>query len=604
MQKLSSFCLPVAAVVFSFVSALPFVAAQSHVALQNVNGQFLLTRNGTPYRIKGVGGDQYLADFAKAGGNAIRTWGAEQLEAALDEAQQHGLTVCAGLWLGHQRHGFDYADEAAVRKQLEQTLAEVRKYKDHPALLMWGIGNEMEGKGTDPLVWKAVNEIAREVKRIDPHHPTITVIAELGQDAIKLQNLNRFCPDIDIVGVNSYGGISTLGSRYKASGITKPYVVTEHGPAGPWETAKTSWGAPLELSSTQKGQAFADGYRSAVLEQPELCLGSYAFLWGHKQETTATWFGMLLPDGTRLAAVDAMSEAWTGSAPKNRCPQIASLSVDQTQTLKPGTIIGATISVSDPEADPLTMKWVLRSDSGTIGVGGDAQAAEKTLEDAIQATKDKAVVTVPQGKGGYRLFAYVSDGQGGAAVANVPIYVDGTVMAPSKLSPAKLPFAVYQDDSHQTVFAASGYMGNTTAVSMQLDSSDQPHSGKTCLKVSYDSGADWGGVLWQSPADDWDGTKPGGANLTGATQLEFWVRGANGGEVVNFVFGVLDGTQPYRDTAKGELKDVKLTSDWQKLSFPLKGKDVSRIKTAFGWSLAGQGKPVTFYLDDIRYVGP
>ena len=102
--------------------------------------------------------------------------------------------------------------------------------------------------------------------------------------------------------------------------------------------------------------------------------------------------------------------------------------------------------------------------------------------------------------------------------------------------------------------------------------------------------------------EDWDGKQPGGANLTGATHLEFYARGANGGEVVNFVFGVLDGDQPYRDTAKGELKGVRLTKDWEKLKFPLKGLDLRQIKTGFGWSLAGQGKPVTFYLDDIRYV--
>ena len=46
----------------------------------------------------------------------------------------------------------------------------------------------------------------------------------------------------------------------------------------------------------------------------------------------------------------------------------------------------------------------------------------------------------------------------------------------------------------------------------------------------------------------------------------------------------------------------RLTAKWQKLSLPLKGRDLSRIKTGFGWSLAGQGQPVTFYLDDIRYV--
>ena len=84
--------------------------------------------------------------------------------------------------------------------------------------------------------------------------------------------------------------------------------------------------------------------------------------------------------------------------------------------------------------------------------------------------------------------------------------------------------------------------------------------------------------------------------------MEFYARGAKGGERVSFVFGVIQGDKPYRDTANGELKDVRLTKEWQKMRIPLNGLDLKRIKTGFGWSLAGQGEPVTFYLDEIRYL--
>ncbi len=583
-------------------SALP-AAAQSTVVVEHTDGQFRLLRNGQPYAIRGVGGETRFAELAAAGGNSVRTWSADHLGDILDRARQHDLTVCAGLWLGHQRHGFDYQNQAAVLKQLDDTLATVRQYKDHPALLMWSVGNEAEGSGTDPSVWYAINHIAREIKRIDPNHPTMTVIAELGEGAAKIRSIERFCLDIDIVGINSYGGIASLGKRYRQAGGTKPYIVTEHGPPGPWEVQKTPWGAPLEPTSTQKGSMFAKGYRAAVLEQPGLCLGSYAFLWGHKQETTATWFGMLLPDGSRLAAVDAMMEAWTGSPPKNRCPDIKSLRVDRDSNLRPGDKIHATLTTADAEDDPLTIRWVLRSDARTIGAGGDPQEAESDFQKSVLPEKNRATVVMPSGGGGYRLFAYVSDQHGGAAVANVPLYVQAPIALAKVMPPAKLPHVVYADGAASSVYVPSGYMGNAAAVSMQPDCTDQPHSGKTCLKTRYDSGASWGGVLWQSPAEDWDGKQPGGANLTGATQLEFWARGEQGGETVNFVFGVLDGNQPYRDTARGELKEVRLTKEWNRYTLPLKGLDLRQIKTGFGWSLAGQGKPVTFYLDDIRYVG-
>ena len=314
---------------------------------------------------------------------------------------------------------------------------------------------------------------------------------------------------------------------------------------------------------------------------------------------------MLLSDGSRVAAADVMTEFWTGKRTQNRCPQITSFTASKSQNLKPGTEITVTLSAKDPESDKLWTKWVITQDSSTIGVGGDAQDAEGVINSDIKSNGNTAIITVPQKNGAYRIFAYVYDRQGGAAVANIPIQVAGKEMPSggSELA-VKLPFVVYADDASQTTYVPSGFMGNSDAVKMTLDSTENPYEGKTCLKAEYNSADNWGGVLWQSPANDWDGKLPGGANLTGATQLEFWARGANGGETVNFVFGVLDGNQPYRDTAKGELKNVVLTNQWKKLTMPLKGRDLSRIKTGFGWSLAGQGKPVTFFLDDIRYVTP
>ncbi len=56
----------------------------------------------------------------------------------------------------------------------------------------------------------------------------------------------------------------------------------------------------------------------------------------------------------------------------------------------------------------------------------------------------------------------------------------------------------------------------------------------------------------------------------------------------------------YRDTAKGEI-ELTLTRVWRKHEISLKDKDLHWIKTGFLWSVAGQGKPVTFHLDGVRY---
>ena len=48
---------------------------------------------------------------------------------------------------------------------------------------------------------------------------------------------------------------------------------------------------------------------------------------------------------------------------------------------------------------------VLRSDAGTIGVGGDYQVDEPLFADAVSGQGAEAVVTIPAGGGGYRLAA-------------------------------------------------------------------------------------------------------------------------------------------------------------------------------------------------------
>ena len=237
--------------------------------------------------------------LAAAGANSIRTWGGDDISERLDAAHALGLTVTVGIWLGHERHGFDYSDEAQVREQLEHARDIVLRYKDHPAVLLWGIGNEMEGfeEGDNPVIWTAVNDVAAMVKELDPNHPTMTVTAFVHGG--RIEYLHRKSPAIDIHGVNAYGGAVVVPEFLRDGGATKPFVLTEFGPVGPWEVPKTEWGAPYEQTSTEKAAFYRRAYEEGVTSAPGRALGSYAFLWGHKMEATATWFGMFLDDGSR-----------------------------------------------------------------------------------------------------------------------------------------------------------------------------------------------------------------------------------------------------------------------------------------------------------------
>jgi hypothetical protein len=205
------------AFILAFLAGLCPVAAQTGggiptvVKVQRDETGYHLVRNGIPYTIKGGGGRMYLEALKEAGGNSLRTWGEDDLEPLLDRAQELGLTVTVGIWLGQERQGFNYADADSVRREVEKARAFFRRYRRHPALLMWGLGNEMEGSGNNPVIWRTVNEIARIAKSEDPDHPTMTVIAEVG--GRKISQFMSLCPDVDVLGINSYGSLMTLPKR-------------------------------------------------------------------------------------------------------------------------------------------------------------------------------------------------------------------------------------------------------------------------------------------------------------------------------------------------------------------------------------------------------
>jgi hypothetical protein len=579
---------------------LAISAAPVRTEVTHDHDQWQLLRDGKPYLIKGGGGNSSLEALVTAGGNSMRTWSTDHLDKQLDAAQKLGLTVTVGFWLGHARHGFDYSNAQQVEDQLDRAREAILKYKDHPAVLIWAIGNEMEtGIEDNAAMWSAVNNLAAMAHKLDPNHPTMTVVAEIGGK--KVRHLHKLCPEVDIIGINSYGGITTVAKRYKEAGGTKPYVITEFGPAGIWESKKNAFGVAPELTSTEKAERYAEAWRSAVVSQPGQCFGGYAFTWGFKQEATATWFGTFLPDGAHLGALDALTEAWTGKPPANKCPEIRSLKVDGADDVDPGAAVHVSLDAADPEKDPLKIKWILQAETAAFALGGDAEITPATYADAItQSDLTSATVTMPKDGGSYRLFAYVYDDHGGAAVANVPLHVKGAITLP-KAKVAALPLIVSDEaDRDNPSYIPAGWMGNAKAILLDPKCATQPHSGKTCLRCDFTDTQGWGGVVWQSPAGDW-GDLAGGFNLTGAKKLTFWARGQKGGETITFLFGLFPREKRFFDTASGKLDKVALTTEWKQYEIDLAGKDLSRIKSGFAWSLASSGEPITFYLDDVQY---
>ncbi|MAY74125.1 MAG: hypothetical protein CMJ31_05235 [Phycisphaerae bacterium] len=388
------------------------------------DGSWTLLRNGEPYFIRGAGGGSHLDLLKKAGGNSIRRWHVSESNEELDRAHERGLTVCQGIWLGHERHGFNYDDKTAVEEQRRMVERIVRAHKDHPALLMWGVGNEVALTGDPNRFFPELENVAKLIKSIDPNHPTIVVIA--GADKHKVRAFMEHCPSVDILGVNKYGGAEHIAEWLAEAGYDGPYAVTEYGPQGHWEIGKAPWGAPLEPTSAEKVAMYRRSYEGAIEANRDQCIGSYVFLWGHKQETTATWFGLFLKDGGRTAVVDEMQRLWTGSYPENRAPTVSEItSPVALKKVAPNSEFEATLVTNDPDDDQLTTEWLIVAETRDRKMGGDAEAAPPSFPDlTLESTTTSAVLRSPGEPGPYRLFVTVRDSHGGAGTANIPFFVE------------------------------------------------------------------------------------------------------------------------------------------------------------------------------------
>src|SRR5690606_16482174 len=207
--------------------------------IRNQDGGWQLLRDGEPYWVNGagLGGQktrQAMQNLVAAGGNSIRLWGiTPETQQILDMAHELGLTVTVGIWMKHDADS--YADHDWVAAEVEKVRAQVLMFKDHPALLIWGVGNEMERPKSPhaDAIWEGVNAVAAMIKQVDPHHPTMTVTAEVGKTNDKVERIHTLCPAVDIVGINAYAGAPTVARRYRSEGDgsrfpgSKPYMLTE-----------------------------------------------------------------------------------------------------------------------------------------------------------------------------------------------------------------------------------------------------------------------------------------------------------------------------------------------------------------------------------------
>jgi hypothetical protein len=390
-----------------------------------------LLRDGQPFFVKGAVGGSRFDVLRACGGNAVR---ARPNQRTLDAAHQEGLAVMANLPVRGERSGMDWDNADQVTEQKLRVLDVVANLKDHPALMFWSVGNELDHipgpRSHHPQIWERLNDLAIAIKQIDPEHPVLTVVGT-GRFEQKVQQIAKTCKDMDLLGINCYGDIGTVTEQARKY-WPKPYVITEWGPTGHWQVPKTKWRVPLEQTSSEKAQAIRERYENTILADPSNCLGSFVFYWSEKQETTHTWYG-LFRDGLRTESIDVMQYHWSGAWPKNRAPTIQQLTIDgfsdpRSVYLQAGVTYRAEVKTTDPDSDPLTFTWDIRPEV-KIPPGNYAGNKEKRAVPIDGLIRDPAhrqvEFTAPQAAGPYRIFVMIVDGKGHAAYGNIPFFVEG-----------------------------------------------------------------------------------------------------------------------------------------------------------------------------------
>jgi hypothetical protein len=248
-------------------SSQPLPPSRVEVSVDDAGNAQLLV-NGQPEVIRGMGlNTQYTrmltppqraarldSDFAmlrSMGVNTVLGWDPSEFDSLLlDRALDHGLGVVMPFDIDP---GTDFTDPAIRAQLTRQVLDWVATYRSHPAVRMWGIGNEVLHKIVHP-VWLGgpqdashvqmarafvdwTVETADAVHALDPDHPVTYRDAEDAFANWMVEGLHRHgLPEARmwfLWGVNCYTNrLDQIEDNWPKVGMESPMWVSEFAPGG------------------------------------------------------------------------------------------------------------------------------------------------------------------------------------------------------------------------------------------------------------------------------------------------------------------------------------------------------------------------------------
>lgn len=207
-----------------------------------------------------------LALMVEAGINTIRVYSAIDDKAVLDEIDAAGIKVIMGI-VYNQNEDCDIVSGSFIDY--------INKYKDHPAILMWELGNEYNYhpewfEGGITTWYTALNNAAELIHENDDSHPVSTAHGEVPK-AFALSS----CPNVDVWGLNTYRWDHPEAIFEEWAGVSsKPMYLSESG----GDSYMTTTNEGYEKGENQQAQADANGkILKAVFLNQKICSGITLF---------------------------------------------------------------------------------------------------------------------------------------------------------------------------------------------------------------------------------------------------------------------------------------------------------------------------------------
>lgn len=249
-----------------------------------------------------------------AGINAVRTYEPITDVAVLDQLAE------AGIYLLNSIYPWGGSDVSVVTERVQAT-------RDHPAVLMWVLGNEWNYNGLyvdlpHAQALARLNEAAALVRAADDTRPIMTIYGELPSPSV-IQAM----PEIDVWGINAYRGISfgDLFSQWQARS-SKPMLLAEYGADA--YNANVDAYDPVSQADATRALTREIVDNGSAFDASKACVGGTLFEWADEWwkdssgSPSAQDVGGIAPGGGPHPDA-TFNEEWWGIVDIDRVPRPA-----------------------------------------------------------------------------------------------------------------------------------------------------------------------------------------------------------------------------------------------------------------------------------------